>query len=66
MLNNNITLHFVPCAASLKNLAEGLHHYISIRVPCYPTNQNLLLRPARARQQRQQGGDRLHLVKQMS
>jgi len=34
MLNEIITLHFVSCAVSLKNLAEGLHHFMSIRLSC--------------------------------
>ena len=66
MLNEIITLNFVSCAGSLRNLAEVLQHFISIRLPCDARNQNLLLRPAHAKQQGQPCSNRLHLVKYMS
>ena len=66
MLNEIITLHFVSCAVSLNNLAEGLHHFMSIKLSCDARKQNLLLRPAHAKRQGQQGSNRLRLVKYMS
>ncbi len=41
MLNEIITWNFVSHAGSLRSLAEGLQHCISIRLPC--DARNLLL-----------------------